>query len=168
MIEFDGQIERLAALHDRQNFSCGEPELDEYLRRFARQHAESRISRTYVGAKDERIMGYYCLAMSSIRKEQLPEQHQKRFPNYPIPVARIARLGVDQRQQGKGLGKLLLIDALYRCYHLSNEIGSVGVIVDAKHERAQSFYRQFNFEAFPESHLTLWLPIAGIARLFGE
>lgn len=168
MIEFDGQIELLAALHDRRNFSCGEPSLDEYLRRLARQHAESKISRTYVVAKGERILGYYSLAMSAIRKEQLPEQHQRRFPNYPVPVARLARLGIDQRQQGKGLGKLLLMDALYRCYRLSEEIGSVGVVVDAKHERAQSFYRQFNFEAFPETPLTLWLPIAALARLFGK
>lgn len=103
MIEFDGQIELLAALHDRRNFSCGEPAIDEYLRRLARQHAESKISRTYVGAKGERILGYYSLAMSAICKEQLPEQHQKRFPSYPVPVVRLARLGVDQRQQGKGL-----------------------------------------------------------------
>lgn len=166
MIEFDGQIELLTALHDRRNFSCGEPALDEYLRRFARQHAESNISRTYVGANGERILGYYSLAMSAIRKEQLPEQHQKRFPNFPVPVARLARLGVDQREQGKGMGKLLLMDALYRCYRLSAEIGSVGVVVDAKHARAQNFYRQFNFEVFPETPLTLWLPLTAIVRLF--
>lgn len=166
MIEFDGRIELLTALHDRRNFSCGEPALDEYLRRFARQHAESRISRTYVGAEGERICGYYSLAMSAICKDQLPERHRRRFPNYPVPLARLARLGVDRQQQGKGLGKLLLMDALYRCYRLSEEIGSVGVVVDAKHARAQSFYRQFNFEAFPETPLTLWLPGAAIARLF--
>jgi GNAT superfamily N-acetyltransferase len=168
VIEFDGQIELLAAQHDRRNFSCGEPALDEYLRRFARQHAESKISRTYVGGKGERILGYYSLAMSAIRKEQLPVQYRKRFPNYPVPMARLARLCVDQRQQGKGLGKLLLMDALYRCYRLSEEIGSVGVVVDAKHERAQSFYWQFNFESFPESPLSLWLPVAAIAGLFGK
>ncbi len=168
MIKFDGQVELLAAHHDRRGFSCGEPALDDYLHRLARQHADSKISRTYVAANNEVILGYYSLAMSAIRKEQLPEQHQKRFPNYPVPVARLARLGVDQKQQGKGLGKLLLLDALYRCYRLSEEIGSVGVVVDAKHARAQSFYRQFNFEEFPETPLTLWLPIAAIARLFGN
>lgn len=103
--------------------------------------------------------------MSAISKEHLPEPYRKRFPNYPVPMARLARLGVDLRQQGKGLGKLLLMDALYRCRRLSDEIGSVGVLVDAKHERAQSFYRQFNFEEFPESPLNLWLPIAAIAKL---
>ena len=166
MIEFNGQILQLAATHDRRNFSCGEPALDDYLRRLARQHAESKISRTYVGVRGERILGYYSLTMSAIRKEQLPEQYRKRFPNFPVPVARLVRLSVDQREQGKGLGKLLLMDALYRCYRLSDEIGSVGVVVDAKHARAQSYYRQFNFEEFPDTPMTLWLPIAAIARLF--
>ena len=166
MITFDGEVAQLAATHDRRNFSCGEVVLDDYLRRLARQHAASKISRTYVVAKGERILGYYSLAMSAIRKEQLPEQYQKRFPNYPVPVARLVRLSVDQRVQGKGLGKLLLMDALYRCHRLSDEIGSVGVVVDAKHERAQSFYRQFNFEGFPDTPMTLWLPITAIAKLF--
>ena len=166
MIEFDGQIEQLATTHDRRNFSCGEPALDDYLRRLARQHAESKISRTYVAAKGNRIWGYYSLSMSAIRQEQLPEKYQKRFPNYPIPVARLVRLSVDQREQGKGLGKLLLMDALYRCHRLSDEIGSVGVVVDAKHARAQNFYRLFNFEEFPDTLMTLWLPIAAIAGLF--
>lgn len=168
MIQFDGKIELLAAQHDRRNFDCGEPPLDDYLRRFARQHAESKISRTYVAAKDDRILGYYTLAMSAIRKNQLPEPQQKRFPNYPVPMARLARLGVDRRQQGKGLGKLLLLDALHRCYRLSEEIGSAGVIVDAKHESARSFYLRFDFDAFPETPLTLWLPIDAISRLFGR
>jgi len=168
VIEFDGRIELLAAQHDRRSFSCGEPALDEYLRRFARQHAEAKISRTYVGAKGDRILGFYSLAMSAITKQQLPAQYQKHFPNYPVPMARLARLCVDQHQQGKGLGKLLLMDALFRCYRFSEEIGSVGVVVDAKHERAQSFYRQFNFESFPDSPLTLWLPVAAIAGLFGK
>lgn len=166
MIRFDGSIELLAAKHDRRNFSCREPALDEYLRRFARQHAESNISRTYVAAAGEQILGYYCLAMSAIRREQLPEQHRSRFANFPVPVARLARLGVDSRQQGKGLGKLLLIDALWRCYRLSEEIGSVGVVVDAKHAQAQSFYRKFDFEVFPDTPLTLWLPTKAIERLF--
>jgi GNAT superfamily N-acetyltransferase len=168
VIEFDGQINLLTDAHNRRSFSCGEPALDEYLHRYARQHADSNISRTYVGTKGEQILGYYSLAMSAIRKDQLPEQYQKRFPNYPIPVARLARLAVDKRQQGKGLGKLLLMDALYRCYRLSREIGSIGVVVDAKHADAQSFYRQFNFEIFPETPLTLWLPAPAIARLFAK
>ena len=106
--------------------------------------------------------------MSAIRLEQLPLRYRKRFPHYPVPVARMARLAVDESQQGKGLSRLLLLDALYRCQRLSEEIGSVGVVVDAKNARAQSFYSQMNFEEFPETPLTLWLPVGAIARLFGD
>jgi hypothetical protein len=105
VIAFNGKIEPLTTAHDRRSFSCDEPALDDYLKRLARQHAESKISRTYVAAEGEGILGYYSLAMYAIRKEHLPEGHQKRFPNFPVPVARLARLGVDQRQQGRGLGK---------------------------------------------------------------
>lgn len=162
-MRFDGRIEPLAATHDRRNFSCGDTVLDDYLRRLARQHAASKISRTYVAAQGVKILGYYSLAMSAIRKEQLPEQYQKRFPRYPVPVVRLA---VDQQAQGSGLGKLLLMDALFRCDRLSSEIGSVGVLVDAKHERVQSFYRQFGFVEFPDALLTMWLHGAGIVSLF--
>jgi GNAT superfamily N-acetyltransferase len=168
MTVFDGQIELLAKHHDRNHFDCGESALDGYLRRLARQHADAKISRTYVASVGEHILGYYSLAMSAIRRDQLPPAHHKRFPNYPVPVARLARLAVDKNQQGKGLGKLLLLDALYRCHRLSTEIGSVGVVVDAKNASVQSFYRLMNFEEFPDTPLTLWLPDQAIARLFGS
>ena len=158
-------IEALDTRHDRRGFSCGDSELDSYLKRFARQHAAANVSRTYVAANGATIMGYYSLAMSAIRKDQLPAVYQSRFPNYPLPVARLARLAVDQRYQRQGLGELLLADALSRCLRLSEEIGMVGVVVDAKHERARWYYERFEFERFPDSPLTLWLPTAAIARL---
>ncbi len=158
-------IEGLDTRHDRRSFSCGDSELDGYLKRFARQHAAAKVSRTYVAANGATILGYYSLAMSAIRKDQLPAAHQSRFPNYPLPVARLARLAVDQRYQRQGLGELLLADALSRCLRLSEEIGMVGDVVDAKHERARRYYERFEFERFPDSPLTLWLPTAAIARL---
>lgn len=167
MEAFEGKIELLAKHHDRNHFDCGEGALNEYLRRLARQHADAKISRTYVASTGGRTVGYYSLAMSAIRREKLPSVWHKRFPNYPVPVARLARLAVDKSWQGKGLGKLLLLDALYRCHRLADEIGSVGVVVDAKNASAQSFYKQMDFECFPDSPLTLWLPGQAMLRLFG-
>jgi len=158
-------IEILARHHDRATFRCGDTELDDYLRRFARQHAKTKISRTYVAADGKRILGYYSMAMAGIRGEQLPVRYQTRFPRFPLPVARLARLAVDQRHQRQGLGELLLADALHRCLLLSEQIGMIGVIVDAKHERARVWYERYEFERFPDSPLTLWLPIAAISRL---
>jgi hypothetical protein len=60
---------------------------------------------------------------------------------------------------------LLLADALYRSFRLSEEIGMIGVVVDAKHEKAMAYYRRFEFESLPDSPLTLWLPAAAIAKM---
>ena len=158
-------IEALHVHRDRRSFTCGDPELDGYLKRFARQHAETKVSRTYVAVNGAAILGYYSLAMSAIRRDQLPSRYQSRFPNYPLPVARLARLAVDHRYQNRGLGELLLADALSRCLRLSEEIGMVGVVVDAKHEHARRYYERFEFERFPDAPLTLWLPTAAIAKL---
>jgi len=162
---FSVRIEPLATKHDRRAFSCGVGALDEYLQRFARQHADANVSRTYVASDGIAISGFYSLAMSGIRKENLPAKHASRFPNFPLPVARLARLAVDLRQQRQGLGDLLLADALQRCLRLSAEIGMIGVIVDAKNEGARGWYERYEFERLPDSPLTLWLPTAAIERL---
>ena len=162
---FQGQIEPLTSTHDRRNFSCGVDALDVYLRRFARQHAESNVSRTYVAAEAAAIQGFYSLAMSAIRKENLPPKHLSRFPNFPLPVARLARLAVDTRYQRQGLGELLLADALQRCLRLSEEIGMIGVVVDAKDEKARGWYERYEFERLPDSPLTLWLPTVALSRI---
>ena len=158
-------IETLASIHDRRTFSCGVQALDEYLRRFARQHADANVSRTYVAAAGLTVRGFYSLAMSAIRKENLPAKQLNRFPNFPLPVARLARLAVEMRHQRQGLGELLLADALQRCRRLSVEIGMIGVIVDAKDDQARRWYERYEFERLPDSPLTLWLPTTAIARL---
>lgn len=159
------RIEPLASTHDRRAFSCGVEALDEYLRRFARQHADTNVSRTYVAVDGTTVCGFYSLAMSAIRRENLPARHLNRFPNFPLPVARLARLAVETHHQRQGIGDLLLADALQRCLRLAKEIGMIGVIVDAKDERARGWYARYEFERLPDSPLTLWLPTAAIALL---
>ena len=88
-----------------------------------------------------------------------------RCPTVPLPVASLARLGVVLRHQRKGLGELLLADALQRCLSRSGEIGMIGVIVDAKDEQARGWYERYEFERLPDSPLTLWLPTAAIEKL---
>ena len=164
-VEFTGTIEQLSSDHDRRSFTCGVGALDEYLRRFARQHAATNISRTYVAVDSATIRGYYSLAMAGIRRDNLPVKHSDRFPNFPLPVARLARLAVAELHQRKGLGELLLADALQRCLRLSDEIGMVGVVVDAKDEHSRGWYERYEFERLPDSPLTLWIPTASIGKL---
>jgi len=161
------RIEALHVGHDRRSFSCGKAALDDYLRRYARQHASTNVSRSYVAADGDSstIRGYYSLTMAAIHRAHLPDRHAKKFPNFPLPVARLARLAVDQRHQKQGIGELLLADALQRCLSLSLSIGMIGVIVDAKDQQAKQWYERYEFEHLPDSPLTLWLPTSAIERL---
>lgn len=164
------RIEALHGGHDRRNFSCGKAALDDYLRRYARQHASTNVSRSYVAVAGEStaIRGYYSLTMAAIHRAHLPDRYTKKFPNFPLPVARLARLArlaVDQRHQRQRIGELLLADALQRCLSLSLSIGMIGVIVDAKDQQAKQWYARYEFEHLPDSPLTLWLPTSAIERL---
>ena len=165
----DWRIEPLRREHDRSGFSCGEPALDEYLARFARQNQESGVSRTFVAvshAEPNRLLGYYSLSVGAIDRANLPPSAARRFPNFPLPIARLARLAVDRSQQGKGLGEDLLLDALSRCLRVAEDVGIAAVLIDAKHEKAKAFYRRYEFDALPDHPLTLWLALPAVRKLF--
>lgn len=163
------RIEPLARSHDRSHFSCGEPALDEYLARFARQNHESGVAKTFVAVGSDsprRVLGYHSISAGAIDRDNLPAHAAKRFPNFPVPVARLARLAVDREFQGRGLGEDLLLDALQRVLRAAGDIGIVAVLLDAKHEKAKQFYARYEFESLPDQPLTLWLPMAAIAKFF--
>ena len=160
-------IELLTREHNRKNFDCGVPALNNYLQKQAMQHAKSGISRTFVLAGDKNnIQAFYSLSMGSLDKHLLPQKLQKKFPHHPLPIVRLGRLAVDTKYQGQGLGKQLLAHALQKCYLLSNEIGMVAVVIDAKDQLAKDFYLQFEFDSLPDHELTLWLPVAALRGLF--
>ncbi len=163
------RIESLHRDHDRTRFGCGEPALDEYLARFARQNQESGVARTFVaveGTEPGSVLGYYSLAVGSINKANLPPAAARRFPNFPLPIARLARLAVDRSQQGRGLGEHLLLDAMFRCLRVAEDVGIAAVLIDAKHERAKAFYARYEFDSLPDQPLTLWLPLSALRKLF--
>src|SRR5436305_1601665 len=105
----DWRVQALHRDHDRAAFGCGEPALDEYLSKYARQNHESGVARTFIAVRASEpavILGYYSLAAGAIPRAELPSQEVQRFrfPRFPLPVARLARLAVDRSQQGKGIG----------------------------------------------------------------
>lgn len=152
----------------RAEFACGEAALDVYLASYAGQHEQAGVARTFLAIDKETggLVGYYSLSMSSIPRDNLPGALQKRFPAFPVPVARLVRLAVDRRYQRQGAGEFLFMAALQHCYTLSLGIGMVAVVVDAKHERAARFYRQYGFESLPNQPLLLWLPVKKLTKLF--
>ncbi|MYI49790.1 MAG: GNAT family N-acetyltransferase [Rhodospirillaceae bacterium] len=160
-------VEPLASHHDRASFSCGEPSLDRYIRRQARQDARRRVARVFVasGEPPGRVAGYYTLSAASFEKDDLPAEVAKRLPHYPVPAAVIGRLAVDHRSQGSGLGEVLLLDAIHRVVRAGDTIGVYAVVVDALHERAGAFYERYGFLPFPSRPLRLYLPLRTFEQL---
>lgn len=160
-------LERLSADHDRADFGCGEPSLDAFIQRHARQNQAKDVSRTYVAVRrgERRVVGYYTLAGGSIEFERLPESLQRRLPHYSIPTILLARLAVDRSAQGEGRGELLLLSALRMAVQIAESIGVFAVEVVAKHERAKRFYRRYGFESLPGNDLNLYLTLATARKL---
>jgi GNAT superfamily N-acetyltransferase len=142
------QIRQLARDDDRGDFSCGQPDLDRFFEHYAGLNQfKLNLAVTYVALVQTRIVGFATVAPSSMERESLPSARlRKRFPNYPLPVLRLARLGVDERAQGLGIGKALLGQVLKLSVEQRERLGCVGVVTDAKAE-AVGFYERLGFEA---------------------
>jgi GNAT superfamily N-acetyltransferase len=151
------------AFHDRAAFDCGRPPLNDFLRTKAAKHQAQRISRTFVltdSVQPKRILGYYSLSNCQIAREDLSEQEAKALPRHPIPAVLLARLAVDQAQQGRRYGLWLLMDAIKRCALVGQQSGVYALVVDAKDDEARHFYQRYGFVAIPGRPLTLYLPLA--------
>ncbi len=162
-------IAGLERRHDRASFDCGEPQLNAYLLRLARQQAQRDFSRTYVAqwADDargdtQRIQGFYSISAGSIDFKNLPVA--LKLPRYPVPVARMGRLAVDLRAQGQGVGAVLLAHAMQLSATLAQQIGVYALVVDAKHEAAATFYARYGFRRFVDQELSLFLTTDVIRR----
>jgi GNAT superfamily N-acetyltransferase len=167
-IEEKLRVEPLASSHNRSGFESGVEPLDRYFRTQAGQDARKNVAAPFVLLlPDGMIAGYYTLSSTSAQLGELPAQTVRKLPRYPlVPATLLGRLAVDRRQRGKGYGRFLLADALYRSAR--SEIASFAVIVGAKDENARRFYEREGFLPFPDQPMRLFRPMADIRRLFDE
>lgn len=156
----------LARAHDRKAFDCGEPVLNDYLRRFARQNHESGGAKTFVAVEDSApntILGYYTLSPASIDYARTPAIVSRGLGRYEVPVYRLGRLAVGTSEQGRGLGGGLLLAAGRRCLAVAAEVGGVALLIDAKSDRAAKWYESFGAVRLDDAPSTLLLPLKTIA-----
>jgi len=152
-------VSELAARHDRSDFDCGEPALNQFLQRLARRQSTRDFSKTYVACEPDlpRIFGFYAISSGSI--DFAHWSPDLRLPRYPVPVARLGRLAVDTRAQGQGIGRVLLSHAVNLALMLSAHIGLYALVVDAKDEVAAAFYIRHGFVCFSDRPLKLFLTL---------
>lgn len=159
--------EPLTAAHRIMQFDCGKPALDTFLKRFALINQQNGTARTYVAHRSGEVVGYYSLSAASVEIEQAPARVAKGLPKHPIPMTLLARLAVDSREQGHGLGASLLQDALLRHLQAEAVIGSRALIVHAKDAAAVMFYQKFGFEPSPLDPNHLFLLTKDIKKTLG-
>ena len=147
---------------DFSAFDCGVPALNDYLKKFALQNHANRSAKTFVALRENRVVGYYTLAMATAERDSTPERVAKGLARHPVPLALIARLAVDQSEKGCGLGRALLKDAFLRVLRAAAELGCRAVIVHAKDDVAKAFYEKCGFVPSPIEPLNLYLLIKDI------
>lgn len=161
------KLEPIKKHHRRETFDCGDPAINEFLKKFARQNDERDIAKTFVAVDaEQKVLGYYSVSAASLEFSGLPGAVAAQLPRYPVPAARIGRLAVDRSVQDSGLGARLLIDALKRIYLSSGQVAVKVVLVDALNEPARAFYEHFGFIPLPGEQFKLFLPIETMAGLF--
>jgi GNAT superfamily N-acetyltransferase len=163
--------EPLARHHELDHFACGETALDEWLKKHARAANASESARVLVvttGDDTATVVGYYALAAAQVEPAEATERAKRGLPSRrPVPAVLLARLAVDGRHQGVGLGRSLLQDVLLRCVEAADAIGVRVLLVHAKHERAKAWYEQYGFEESPTDPLHLMMLMKDV-RAFVE
>lgn len=151
--------------HDLCSFDCGDSALNNYLRQFAYINNRHGSSRTYVTCQDNQVIGYYTITIGSVSHEAATSRITTGMaPHRPIPVIILARLAIDLKKQGSGIGKGLLKDALIRATQGADIIGGRAILVHAKDRHAKDFYQKYGFEPSPIDDFHLYLLIKDIKK----
>lgn len=157
--------------HQLKAFDCGQPQMNQFLSRFAVKHARQGLSRTMVlpvnssGERKKAIAAYYTLAASTLLRQDIPTSDN--LPPYPIPVVLLGRLAVDRRYQKMQLGEKSLLWALRHSVRLCDEgLPAYGLVLDVLNEQAMSFYQRFEcFYALTDNPNRLFVPMTVLRQL---
>ena len=161
-------IDRLRREHDLSGFDCGNATLNDWLRKFAWMNRQADSAKTYVALDGNRAVGYYALTTGSVHRHESPLRIAQGLANHPIGVVLLARLAVDKSQQGKGIGKALLFDALSRIEEAADIVGVRAVLVHAIDDAARRFYLHFEFEESPVDPYQLLLLLKDLRKAIHE
>jgi GNAT superfamily N-acetyltransferase len=158
----DWREEPIGKHHDRRSFDSGSPPLDRFLKDYARQSHERGGPKTFVAAGGSTVLGYYTLGIATVEFDRAPEFVRRGLGRYPLGGFRLARLAVDRRFQGIGLGSELLVSAGRRCLRVEPHVGGNFIVVDAKDDAAAVWYMRQGAVQSPDDPLMLFLSLAAI------
>jgi GNAT superfamily N-acetyltransferase len=146
-------------------FDCGQIALNQFLQRYAFVNQKANSAQTYVCCQGDEVVGFYSLAVGSVDPEAAPPRVMKGLARHPVPVMILARLAVDKAHQRKGLGQALLKDALLRTAQAADIAGIRCLLVHAKDDTAQRWYKSWEFEPSPTDPYHLFLMLKDLKNL---
>jgi len=159
-------LERLTRSQARVGFDSGQPAVNDWLATKALQQQEKHMSVTKVLlAPQNNIAGYFTLAIGQVDFSDLPADIARRLPRRRLPVAIVAWLGVSVEHQGRGLGKLLLAQALRDCHSAGQTFAFVAVVIDCLDDKSKAFYQMWDFHELPGHPYRLFLTSAQLTEL---
>jgi len=162
------RIEKLHGAHLVAAFDCGRQELNRYLVRYALQNQQAGAAQTYVGIVETVVVGYHTLTVGQVSLREAPERLGKGLAKQPVPIMLLARLAVDHRWQGRGIGKALLRDAMQRTLQAADIAGIRALAVHAKDDEARKFYEYFDFAPSPTDPLHLFVLLKDVRRSLAQ
>jgi GNAT superfamily N-acetyltransferase len=152
----------------REEFDCGDEEINNYLKNLVETADEAGFSRTFlmiVEPGEAKVCGFYTLSASTIPVKELPDEYKQPLP-FPIPAILIGQFAIDNVWQGQGISRLLLADAYRRiCLLFEQEIiGFQAIRVDTRNEEAKTFWLKQGFVPFRKTQRSLFLPVQTILK----
>jgi len=166
-VSADRRVEKLRPDHKIEGFDCGRDELNRYLLRYAWQNQQAGAAQTYVGLVEDSVIGYHTLDVGQVSREEVPERLAKGLARHPIPIMLLARLAVDRRWHGQGVGKALLKDAMQRTLQAADIAGIRAFAVHAKDEEARNFYLNFDFIPSLSDPMHLFVLLKDVRKIIG-
>jgi len=155
----------LSATHVIDDFDCGEPVLNDWLKKRALKNENSGASRTFVVCHDDgvnnHVVGYYALATGSVMHKHAPSKIRRNMPE-PVPVMILGRLAVNKNMQSAGIGRGLLKDAILRTLVVSKQAGIRALLVHVLSDAAHKFYQQCGFIESPIDPMVLMISLKDI------
>jgi GNAT superfamily N-acetyltransferase len=143
-------IRRLEEQDAVEPFDCGDEPLNNYLKRHAwANQQKSSIGVTYVAVDEgapSSVIGYFTLATASVPRDAFPKKHVRGLPPYELPLILLARLAVDRRFSGKGLGHALISEVFKIALRVADDVGCRCIIADAYRDRV-NWYARYGFVA---------------------
>lgn len=161
-------VRKLAATDRVEFFDSGQAALNQFLQRFALTSQKANSAQTYVSCQKAVVVGFYSLAVGSVEPENAAPRVLKGIARHPVPVMILARLAVDLKHQGVGLGRALLRDALLRTTQAADIAGIRALLVHAKDDAARQWYLKWELEPSDTDPFHLFLLLKDLKAMLGS